>query len=68
MDMMSFKDHVDVGDHNSARRFLVCFLYLNDVQEGGQQIFQNWNFQLPLNVVECFVPTYLDVSSCGSTS
>lgn len=30
-----FKDHVDVGDYNSARRFLVCFLYLNDIPEGN---------------------------------
>ena len=30
-----FADHVDVGDYNSARRFLVMFLYLNDVPENG---------------------------------
>ena len=34
-----FKDHVDVGDHSSARRFLVCFLYLNDVESGGETDF-----------------------------
>tara|TARA_B100000287_G_scaffold370516_1_gene368025 strand:+ start:337 stop:903 length:567 start_codon:yes stop_codon:yes gene_type:complete len=34
-----FKDHVDVGDYNSARRFLVMFLYLNTVQVGGQTSF-----------------------------
>ena len=34
-----FKDHVDVGDFNSARRFLVMFLYLNTVQVGGQTMF-----------------------------
>ena len=34
-----FLDHVDVGDHSSARRFLVCFLYLNDVEEGGTTDF-----------------------------
>ena len=34
-----FADHVDVGDHNSARRFLVCFLYLNDVEVGGTTEF-----------------------------
>jgi|TARA_Y200000002_G_scaffold368021_1_gene360636 hypothetical protein len=34
-----FKDHVDVGDHNSARRFLVMFLYLNTVEVGGQTMF-----------------------------
>ena len=34
-----FKDHVDIGDYNSARRFLVCFLYLNDVKDGGTTEF-----------------------------
>ena len=38
-----FADHVDVGDHNSARRFLVCFLYLNDVEEGGTTDFPKIN-------------------------
>lgn len=31
--------HVDVGDHPSARRYLVIFYYLNDVEEGGETIF-----------------------------
>jgi len=31
----NFLDHVDVGDSISARRFLVFFVYLNDVAEGG---------------------------------
>ena len=30
-----FKDHVDVGNHASAKRFLVMFLYLNTVEVGG---------------------------------
>jgi hypothetical protein len=34
-----FKDHVDVGNYNSARRFLVCFLYLNDIILGGETNF-----------------------------
>ena len=34
-----FRDHVDVQDFTSARRFLVCFLYLKDVTEGGQTAF-----------------------------
>lgn len=29
-----FKSHVDVGDHASARRFLVFFLYLDDNEKG----------------------------------
>tara|TARA_B100001094_G_scaffold45736_1_gene40727 strand:- start:324 stop:941 length:618 start_codon:yes stop_codon:yes gene_type:complete len=38
-----FADHVDVGDYNSARRFLVCFLYLNDVEDGGTTDFPKLN-------------------------
>lgn len=38
-----FQDHVDVGDYNSARRFLVCFLYLNTVLEGGKTDFPKLN-------------------------
>jgi len=41
-----FKDHVDVGDYNSARRFLVCFLYLNDVKEGGKTNFPKLNYSV----------------------
>ena len=35
-----FAFHVDVGNHQSARRFLVFFWYLNDVEEGGETTFQ----------------------------
>ncbi len=41
-----FKDHVDVGDHSSARRFLVCFLYLNDVEAGGETNFPNLSYSI----------------------
>jgi len=39
-DLDEFKLHVDVGDYASARRFLVMFFYLNDVEEGGETIFK----------------------------
>jgi uncharacterized protein YutD len=29
-----FQEHVDVGNHNSARRYLAFFLYLNEVESG----------------------------------
>ena len=32
-------DHVDVGSYDSAMRFLVLFVYLNDVEEGGETEF-----------------------------
>lgn len=34
-----FREHVDVGDYGSARRFLVMFFYLNDVEQGGETAF-----------------------------
>lgn len=33
--------HADVGDYASARRFLVMFYYLNDVEEGGETVFDD---------------------------
>lgn len=38
-----FKYHADVGDYASARRFLVCFFYLNTVEEGGETVFPDYN-------------------------
>ena len=35
-----FAYHVDVGDYQSARRFLVFFWYLNTVAEGGETTFE----------------------------
>ena len=40
-----FDDHVDVGDINSARRFLVFFLYL-DHNEGGHTDFPQGNISV----------------------
>lgn len=33
--------HTDVGDYASARRFLVMFYYLNDVETGGETMFND---------------------------
>tara|TARA_B100000287_G_scaffold105488_1_gene97771 strand:- start:545 stop:1108 length:564 start_codon:yes stop_codon:yes gene_type:complete len=41
-----FKDHVDVQDYNSARRFLVLFLYLNTVTEGGSTYFPRLDYSI----------------------
>jgi len=38
-----FDPHVDVMNHESARRFLAFFIYLNDVEEGGETKFMNIN-------------------------
>mgnify|MGYP003329405285 CR=1 FL=1 len=41
-----FKEHVDVGDHNSARRFIALFLYLNDTAGGGKTTFPYLNLNI----------------------
>jgi prolyl 4-hydroxylase len=38
-DKDQFGWHVDVGDHSSARRYLVMFFYLNEVR-GGETVFE----------------------------
>src|SRR6056300_1116481 len=40
-----FKEHVDVYDYASAKRFLVFFLYLNN-NDGGRTIFPHFNFNV----------------------
>jgi hypothetical protein len=45
-DVDEFRDHVDVGNHDSARRFLVFFLYLDD-NEGGHTDFPQFNISVP---------------------
>ena len=42
----NFLDHVDVGDSISARRFLVFFVYLNDVDFGGETEFPELNLTI----------------------
>ena len=42
-----FRYHVDVQDYATARRFLVYFFYLNDVEEGGETAFQ-YNRESPI--------------------
>ena len=55
-----FKDHVDVQDYASARRFLVGFLYLNDVEEGGETSFPKLNFDISAKcgTILLFPPTW----------
>jgi hypothetical protein len=44
-DVDQFDDHVDVGNHNTARRFLVFFLYLDD-NEGGHTDFPQFGISV----------------------
>ena len=38
-----FDEHVDVADYKSAKRYLAFFVYLNDVEEGGETLFSGYN-------------------------
>ena len=38
-----FDPHVDVMNHQTAKRFLSFFVYLNDVEDGGETQFLNIN-------------------------
>ena len=42
-----FDRHIDVGDHNSARRFLTYVIYLNDIAEGGATYFNDIDLEIP---------------------
>jgi len=42
--------HTDVGDYASAKRFLVMFYYLNDVEEGGQTVFNDVTYDDKTNL------------------
>ena len=37
-----FDPHVDVLDHHTSRRFLAFFIYVNDVEVGGETKFLNF--------------------------
>ena len=38
-----FKTHVDQGDGGTISRLFGCIIYLNDVEEGGETFFPDWN-------------------------
>ena len=63
-----FNDHVDVGNHASAKRFLVFFLYLNE-PEGGETDFPQRGVSVSPKAGRIVdVPTNVDTSSCWSKS
>ena len=52
-DFDRFDPHVDVLDHHTSRRFLAFFIYVNDVEVGGETKFVNLNKEgtyIPLTV------------------
>jgi len=56
-----FDTHIDVGDHDSSRRFLVLFFYLNDVEEGGETEFPMLDYRVKpkRGSVLLFPPTWM---------
>lgn len=54
-----FDTHVDVKDHESARRFLSFMFYLNDVEKGGETIFENVNITPKTGRLVVFPPLWL---------
>ena len=56
-----FDTHVDVQDHNSARRFLAFLLFLNTVEEGGETVFQlekEYSFSPQMGTMLVFPPSW----------
>ena len=38
-----FKTHVDQAEGGTISRLFACIIYLNDVEEGGETFFPDWN-------------------------
>jgi prolyl 4-hydroxylase len=63
-DVDQFNWHTDVGDYNSARRYLAMFYYLNTVEEGGETVFDLGGNELHTikakqGRVVCFPPGFM---------
>jgi len=50
-----FREHVDVQDYLSAKRFLVFFFYLNDLEYGGETYFPKLDFSVHPKAGSCLV-------------
>ena len=56
-----FDDHVDVGDHLSASRYLAFLFYLNTVEVGGETVFlgsKNYLVEPKVGQVVVFPPNW----------
>lgn len=60
----AFDYHVDVMDHQSAKRFLSFFWYLNDVNEGGETFFWKTPIKPEKGKLVIFPPFWL-FPHCG---
>jgi hypothetical protein len=54
-----FDTHVDVTDHESSRRFLSFFWYLNDVDEGGETVFRDLTITPKAGRLVIFPPLWM---------
>lgn len=54
-----FDTHVDVTDHESARRFLSFFWYLNTVDEGGETVFDELTIKPKMGSMVVFPPLWM---------
>ncbi|NBV27499.1 2OG-Fe(II) oxygenase [bacterium] len=55
----TFDCHVDVTDYASARRFLSFMWYLNDVEDGGETIFNNLSIKPETGKLIVFPPLWM---------
>lgn len=55
----AFDTHVDVMDHQSAKRFLSFFWYLNDVEEGGETMFWDYPIKPKAGTLVIFPPLWM---------
>jgi len=54
-----FDSHVDVQDYSSARRFLSFFWYLNDVGDGGETVFTDYEIKPSKGKLIIFPPLWM---------
>ena len=54
-----FKEHVDVGNHSSSRRYLAFLYYLNTITNGGFTSFRGLNIRPKRGSVLVFPPTWM---------
>lgn len=56
-----FDTHVDIVNHDSSRRFLAIYFYLNDVESGGETYFPTTDISVSPKEGRCliFPPTWM---------
>ena len=68
-DLDRFDPHVDVLNHDTSRRFLAFFIYVNDVEEGGETVFPMGGTAITPETGKVVVwPAGLPFYHCGNKS